>query len=106
MTWLNKCIESYAERKGIDDLGTWPNSLPTSPQRSLGVTTPVSSDTTIEEPAFGDQADMTIQEFVEHMREIGKNGIKEEYSYLRMQPVAGKFETTRYFKILCHSCDP
>ena len=97
VTWLNKCVESYSERRGLSgDISEQHIPVPSSPQRSLGVTTPVSSKTSIEEPAFGDQADMTIQEFIEHMREMGKNGIKEEYNYLRMQPVAGKFETTRY----------
>ncbi|XP_031553773.1 tyrosine-protein phosphatase non-receptor type 9-like [Actinia tenebrosa] len=102
-SWLNKCLASYAETLGVNDIPDSPKTTENGwesttegrgwdsrqPQCEPGV-----EETMNEVADFGEPV-MSVSEFMQHVRELGKRGIKAQYMELKSLPLEGVFDKTR-----------
>lgn len=110
-SWLNKCLASYAETLGVNDVP----DIPKTTDNGWGSTTgsrgwagrqpqcELGAEEIINEVADFGEPVMSVSEFMLHMRGLGKRGIKAQYMELKSLPVEGVFDKTRLVR-LCVRC--
>ncbi|KXJ11907.1 Tyrosine-protein phosphatase non-receptor type 9 [Exaiptasia diaphana] len=105
LAWLNKCLASYAANLGVNDVPPEvPRRIPrvqngwnsTVGERNDEGRQPCCDDGSNSEDFydFGDPV-MSISEFIQHMKGLGKKGIKAQYLEHKNTPVDGVFDKTR-----------
>lgn len=105
LSWLNKCLASYAETLGVNDVPDIPSTVENGWGSSVGdrgwkgrqpQCGVVSGQGRVIDNVvdFGEPV-MSVTEFMKHMRGLGKRGIKAQYIELKSMPTEGVFDKTR-----------